>query len=142
MENKLIAAGAFIIKDNKILLALRENTSAENGFYGLIGGRVENGENIHSALIREIYEEVGIKVDAKDMQLAHVISFKRENKLEIISFDFIINSWQGEPFNKEPIKHAHIKWFDLNKLPANFIDRHKTAYDCYKKGIFYSSFGY
>jgi len=141
-ESKLIAVGGFLIKDNQILLALRQQTSYENGYYGLIGGRVENGETVHQALIREIYEEVGVAVKYEDMKLAHIISFKRGNGNEIISFDFIVNNWQGEPINKEPHKHAHVKWFSLDNLPENFINRHKTAYECYQKGVYYSSYGY
>lgn len=142
MAEKIIAAGAFIIKDNKVLLALRQNSSCDNGLYCIPGGRVENGEPVQHALIREIEEEVGLKVNPKDMQLAHVISFKKADGKELISFDFIVNAWQGEPVNNEPHKHAYIKWYDLNNLPGNLIERHKTAYENYKKGIYYSSFGY
>ncbi len=59
-HTRLLVAGGFLVKDNKVLLALRENTSGDNGVYGLIGGKVELGEPIHEALIREIYEEVGV----------------------------------------------------------------------------------
>ena len=82
---RLLVAGAFLVKDNKVLLAFRQNTSGDNGSYGLIGGKVEMGEPIHAALIREIYEEVGLRVKPEHMQLMHVISFHRENGDEIIS---------------------------------------------------------
>src|SRR3990167_7927459 len=100
-QKRLLVAGAFIIKDNKVLLALRENSSGDNGFYGLIGGKVEIGEPIHEALIREIYEEVGLVVKPQDVQIAHVLSFRHADGFDIVSCDFIVNRWQGDPVNKE-----------------------------------------
>lgn len=81
-------------------------------------------------------------VKPEDIYLIHVISFKRENGDEIISCDFMVTDWQGEPYNKESRKHAHIAWFDLDDLPANILSCHKTAYELYKKGIHYSSAGW
>lgn len=139
---RLLVAGGFLIKDNKVLLAFRQNSSGDNGSYGLIGGKVEMGEPIHTALIREIYEEIGVIVKPEDMQLIHVISFHRENGDEIISCDFIIKAWEGEPINKEVEKHAHIAWFDLDNLPVTILPRHKDAYELYRKGVYYSAAGW
>ncbi len=141
-SKKTIAAGGFILKDDQLLLLLRQNASCDNGMYCIPGGRVEEGESVHGAAVREIFEETGLKVDQKDMELAHVISFKKEDGSELISFDFIIRRWQGEPINKEPKKFASVDWFPLSQLPSNFIERHKNAYLDYKNGVYYSSFGY
>lgn len=141
-KKRLIVAGAFIVHNNKVLLSMRNNSSTDNNTYGLIGGKVEHGEPIHAALIREIYEEVGIIVKPEDMQIMHILSFCRETGDEIISCDFMITKWSGEPFNKEPLKHAHIAWFELDNLPNNILSRHKDAYFLFKKGIYYSSLGY
>lgn len=141
-QKRLLVAGAFIIKDNKVLLALRENSSGDNGFYGLIGGKVEIGEPIHVALIREIEEEVGLLVHPQDMHMAHVISFRHVDGFDIVSCDFIVTNWGGNPINKEIRKHAHIAWFDLDNLPSNILPRHKEAFELYKKGVYYSSSGW
>jgi ADP-ribose pyrophosphatase YjhB (NUDIX family) len=41
---RLLVAGAFLIKDEKVLLVLRKNTHVDNNCYGLVGGRIESGE--------------------------------------------------------------------------------------------------
>ena len=145
MQNKLpklIVAGAFLIKESKVLLALRTNTSSDNNYYGLIGGKIDHGEAIHTGLMREIKEETGIIVQSKDMTLIRVIALKKEDGTEIISFDFIITEWTGEPINLEPQKHAQLEWFSLNNLPSNILDRHKKAYELYLNNIYYSHYGW
>jgi 8-oxo-dGTP diphosphatase len=116
-----------------VLLAFRHNASADNGAYCIIGGRIEPGEAIHSGLIREIEEEVGVQVRETD---------KRPTGEEILSFDFIVNTWQGIPYNKEPHKHGHLQWFPLNKLPNTLLERHKITYQRYNAGSYYSVIGY
>lgn len=139
---KLIVAGAFLVKDGKILLALRHNASGDNGMYGLVGGKISMGEPIHAGLMREIEEEAGVKVRPEHMKFMHVISFKNENGMEIVSFDFMITAWEGEVVNKEPHKHTELAWFSLDNLPVNLLERHKDALEMYKKGEAYSFFGY
>lgn len=139
---KLIVAGAFLIKEGNVLLALRKNTFSDNSYYGLIGGKIDHGEAIHAGLLREIKEETGIIVQSEDMTLIHVMSFKKNDGTEIISFDFIITQWRGDPVNLEPHKHTTLEWFPLNNLPTNIIDRHKNAYELHLKNINYSHYGW
>lgn len=52
---------ALIIKDNKILLAQNINFKSSN-LYSVLAGYIETSETPEECLIREVYEEVGIKV--------------------------------------------------------------------------------
>ena len=60
-------AGIFV-NDSKILLQKCE----KDNYYSLIGGRVKYGETTIEALIREIQEEIGIKVNNKETKLINV----------------------------------------------------------------------
>src|SRR5262249_10856561 len=57
-----LAVSAVIFRDGKVLL-LRRAKSRGHGFWSLPGGRVEFGESLHTALIREVDEEAGLKID-------------------------------------------------------------------------------
>ena len=50
-------------KNGKILIASRPETKNFSGFFEFPGGKVEKGEYLLEALDREIYEELGIRLD-------------------------------------------------------------------------------
>ena len=57
-----LAVSGAIFRDGKVLL-LRRARSPGAGFYSLPGGRVEFGESLHTALLREVDEETGLTID-------------------------------------------------------------------------------
>ena len=46
-------------KDNKILLAMKKRGFG-TGKYNGVGGKIENGETLNEAMIRETKEEIGV----------------------------------------------------------------------------------
>ena len=57
-----LAVSAAIFRDGKVLL-VRRARSPGKGFYSLPGGRVEFGESLHQALVREVDEETQLEID-------------------------------------------------------------------------------
>jgi 8-oxo-dGTP diphosphatase len=57
-----LAVSAAIFRDGRILLVRRARSPAK-GFYSLPGGRVEFGESLHAALLREVDEETGLRIE-------------------------------------------------------------------------------
>lgn len=57
-----IAVSAGIFRDGKILL-VRRAREPSNGVYTFPGGRVEFGESLTEALLREVREETGLEID-------------------------------------------------------------------------------
>ena len=129
-------------KNNKLLFLLRKNTPFFSNHYGLIGGRVEDNESVTNALIREIYEEIGIIITKEDTHFAHCLSFKNEQDKAILAIVFKINNWTGEITNKEPEKCAELTWFAPDNLPQNIIPRHKHIIKMIEQGILYSESGW
>lgn len=53
--------GALILRRNRILLVERGREPLK-GFWSLPGGVLETGETLESAVVREVFEETGLKV--------------------------------------------------------------------------------
>jgi len=57
-----IAAGALVVRDGKVLLVRHRKPGAYD-FWVAPGGGAEDGEDLHSALRREVLEESGLLVE-------------------------------------------------------------------------------
>ncbi|WP_439032034.1 NUDIX hydrolase [Gordonia terrae] len=63
MTERVVAVGALITDDDgRILLILRRNEPSA-GHWSLPGGKVEPGETLEEAVVREVQEETGLIVE-------------------------------------------------------------------------------
>lgn len=62
MRPTLAASAAIFRDDGRVLLASRTKAPSD-GLFSLPGGRVEAGESLREAAIREVMEEVGIAIE-------------------------------------------------------------------------------
>ncbi|WP_422660592.1 NUDIX domain-containing protein [Paenibacillus sp. EC2-1] len=69
--------------DGKIALLFVSN----NNYHKLPGGGVEEGENLHAALKREIIEEVGSQIDIMD-EIGLVIEYRNKHELLQLSYSY------------------------------------------------------
>lgn len=111
-----VGVGAVILRDNKILLLLR-NKAPEAGCWTIPGGKVEFGETVEAAILREVQEEVGTeaKIIAPLGVTNHIL---KEEGTHYVSPRFLV-SIIGEPTNMEPSSHSEMKWFSIDDLPEN-----------------------
>ncbi len=116
-------ARAIIIADRKILLINR--VKSDESYWVIPGGRVEPGESKKEAVQRECSEELGIKVNVKDLFLKR-ISDKPETIGHCEYFYLceiaggVIGTGQGPEFRpgRDEYKGQYnIRWVDLRKLP-------------------------
>ena len=132
---------ALFIKDGKILFLRRYQTGFEDGNYGLPAGHADGEETFREALAREVFEEVGVRIDVNDLNL--VLTMHRWcGDHERADFFFAVEAWDGEVRNMELNKCDDLSWFPLDKLPENTIPYIRTAIDWYVKGIKYCEFGW
>jgi len=130
-----------LIKDDKILLSRRYNTGFRDGEYSFPAGHLEGNETFREALVREIEEEIGLKLNLKDLMLVHVMD-RKEPKEERVDFFFISKKWGGEPKIMEPHKCDDLNWFSLTNLPDNVIPYIRQVINCVLTNKFYSEFGW
>lgn len=140
----LSAVFLIIINNDKILLQKRKNTGYLDGMYDVaVSGHVEENESLKEAVIRESFEEIGIKLDRKNIEFATLIH-KNDTAYNNVYYNvyFCVRAFEGTPFIKEPHKCSELKWFDLEKLPSDLIDERRVAINKFLKGDFYSEFGW
>ncbi len=134
------AVDLLLVRDNKILLIKRANTSYFPDYYEGPAGHIDGEETVREAMAREAREEVGIIIDPKDLTLVHVIHrYKHgEDKKEYFEFYLTTKVWQGEPINNEPHNCHEIGWFPLDSLPKDMVPKTKHAIEQWKLGNVFS----
>ncbi len=137
-----IYALGILEKNSQLLLLLRQNTKFFSGYYGLMGGKIEENESPTAALIREAYEEIGLTITAENLHFVHCLSFKNETNDKVLALVFKITNWHGEPINKEPDKCAELTWFSFDNLPENMIPRHRLIIKKIKESVVYAENGW
>lgn len=136
LENDLPCGVNFIIKNKKgeILLVKRKSTLG-SGTWGLCGGHLKKFETFEEASIRESFEELGIVVDIKDVE---VISFAESSiNVRYLQIGVLIKKYKGTPIIKELNKVSEIGWFSKNNLPDNLFFGTKPQIMLYFKNKFY-----
>lgn len=117
-----ISAGILVIQNNKILLAHPTN-APWYGTYTIPKGKVEEGESLIDAAIRETYEEIGIQIDIKDIDninKPNIIEYKNEKDItyKIVKY-FVAKPKQEIIIDKHKFQKREIDW-------AGFLDKHNA----------------
>lgn len=104
----------FLIKDNGVLLAMKKRGFGKDKWNG-VGGKVEPGESVEAACIRECQEE--ILVTPKDIKKVAIHTFQIESMNETISVHtYITHDYDGTPTETEEMAP---RWFKFADIPYN-----------------------
>lgn len=83
MGTPTIAVGAICVHDGELLLIRRRNDPAR-GRWSLPGGRVEAGELLADALVREVREETGLQIAVGE--LAGILEVPQDTHYVILDY--------------------------------------------------------
>jgi 8-oxo-dGTP diphosphatase len=129
------------VKDDQILLIQKP----KRGWWSAPGGKMEPGESIREACIREFREETGIYV--KNPQVKGIFTFIIKDGHEVVSewmmFTFLAK--EGDGVNVKETEEGTIHWHSIDKLkelPMAEGDYHILDYVLHGKGILYGTFTY
>jgi len=113
-----LTCDGILIKDKKILLIKRKNNPYKNK-WALPGGFVEYGEKVEESVVREFYEETGLKT--KISELIGVYSDpNRDPRGHTITVVYLLEILEGNLTSGDDAVDA--KFFDINKLPELAFD--------------------
>jgi 8-oxo-dGTP diphosphatase len=110
----------FIFRENpqsQILLGYKKRGFGQ-GKYGGFGGKLQDGEDLSMAALRELHEETGISANLSDLTSLGVLTFIFPNKhaWDQAVHVFIAEKWIGTPMESEEMRP---RWFPLNQVPLN-----------------------
>ena len=136
-----LGVGVMILKDNKILLGLRNpdkvKASSElqgQGTWTMPGGKVEFMERLEDAAKRELKEETDL--DAVKLEFLCVNDDMTETA-HYVTVGFIAREYEGEPKAMEPETILEWQWFDMEELPENLYEPSRKCIKKYKEGLSY-----
>lgn len=107
-----VSAVALIDDKKRILMARRPKGKHMEGLWEFAGGKIEQGETPESALVRELKEELSIKVTQKDLKPINFTSHKYDD-FQLIMLLYGCNRWYGKP---QALEHSDLKWTYMDAL--------------------------
>ena len=121
MKMILVSAVALIDRDGRVLLAQRPEGKSMAGLWEFPGGKVEKGETPEAALVRELYEELGIETWDSCLAPLTFASHKYED-FHLLMPLYACRKWSGIV---QPKEGQSLKWVaahDLSKYPMPAAD--------------------
>ena len=116
-----IRVGAIIMKDGKILMVGNERA---NYLYS-VGGRIKFGETAEEAIVREVYEETGVKMEIDRLGFVHENYFYGDapSNLGKLIYEISFFFYMKVPSDFAPISESftednskeHLKWVSLDE---------------------------
>lgn len=116
MKSPACAVGAIVMDKGRLLMVLRDREPLK-GYWTLPGGRVELGESMREAIVREVREETGIDIDV-DGLLGVVERIVRDDDGAIV-YHYVILDFVATPRTTE-VKAgddaADVRWVPVDEL--------------------------
>ncbi len=109
-KNCVEVSAALIFRDGKLLITQRHAKAHLGGLWEFPGGKRESGETFEQCLVREIHEELGVKISVGE--LFEEISHDYPEKSVHLKF-FRCELISGQP---KPLDCAAVKWIEKSEL--------------------------
>lgn len=104
----------FLKRPDGILLAMKKRGFGEGCWNG-VGGKLEPGESVEDALVRECHEEIGV-TPFHYFQVAELdfIQDAQTDPWHMYVYAYICDEWSGDPVETEEMAP---KWFTTSEIP-------------------------
>lgn len=107
-----MAAGVLRDAAGRLLIARRPDGGHVGGFWEFPGGKLHPGESPSEALVRELAEEIGVRVEAATPFMAYRHDYpERSVELHV----FLVERYTGEP---RGVEGQPLRWVSVADLPS------------------------
>lgn len=99
---------------DQILLAMKKRGLGQGKWNG-VGGKIEKGETLEEALVRECVEEIGVVPTS--WHAVGVFDFVQDADTDpwhMLVYAYVSDAWEGEPSESEEMRP---KWFHVEDIP-------------------------
>ena len=132
LHHPILAVGAVILKENRILLVQRRNPPY-SGCWTIPGGKVKFGESTRDALVREIKEECGLEVVPGRIidVIDHIEVSYDAPEVHYVIVDFYVESFSGsliagsDAFDARWVDHSGLEDLQIPELTRRFLEKHE-----------------
>jgi len=112
-----VGCGALIENATSEILLVKRKRAPEKNHWGFPGGKVDFGETTEAATIREVMEELGVKINLNGLvHLVNYIDIPAGQHWLAPVYNAVIVS--GSPSIREPDALSECKWFSRTDLPS------------------------
>jgi 8-oxo-dGTP pyrophosphatase MutT (NUDIX family) len=133
---------AVLLRGEEVLFTRRAGAIPGSGQWALPSGRLEAGEDVVTALRRELAEELGIGVIPADVRGFGVTHARPPEGPGRLGLGFRLSRWSGEPSIREPEKCSGLAWHRLDRTPEPLMEYTRLILDLFRSGDIVSRYGW
>jgi len=128
MSNELepvrVGCAIIVYRHGRVLLGERgEACETAKNLYALPGGRMDYGETPEDGILRELFEETGLRGEKKNLKfLRYCNEYFPEQGKHYVSLVFMMKIMEGDPVLVEPDKCKGWEWIEVDHLPENMFE--------------------
>jgi 8-oxo-dGTP diphosphatase len=144
-QKHTVDALLLLTRGNEVLLALRQGTGFADGQWNLPSGKVDRGENVVAAVIREAREEVGAHLREDEINCVatvHCRNSETDVRIGVFFQAEMHETHNCSPRNAEPHKCAKIAWYPMDMLPSNIMRYSALGVSLYQRGECFGLIGW
>lgn len=119
----VVGVHLLLFHEDAVLLGRRRNTTYAEGRWHTPAGHLLKGESITRGMVREAWEELGIRIREEDLELVHALHhLDADDGRGRIQLFFRTSAYEGQISNREPDKCHELAFWPITKLPDLVVD--------------------
>ena len=107
----------YLIENGNVKILL-SSVSPRDKEWGFVKGKIERLETLKECAVREVYEEIGIRVDEEDLE---EMLFQKNKRKDIGLFYVDWTKYKSEVFKLEPRELYMVKWFNVSEIQEDLV---------------------